>query len=255
MSLVLAGRHGWLYMLTYTPCLLCCLQKVKCTEILTTEELGLNNFECLKLYQVFTLGPFEVPALQLKTGLRAISILTTCLLQLSCVRPLQGIHFTSSFLILHIHFSHFYNWMEIWQKQHNLQALDWWGTVLVNHSLRAHPGCWRPSQERTCRPFPLHSQFKLTPPALSRRTQAPAQPSVTLPGLVPGQHGITTNILSGPQGSEKLKNTLCLPSPWAELSTAWEAKPFYEKCRKRRTVISMHCLPSCDSYAVESGTI
>lgn len=71
--LVLAGRHGWLYMLTYTPCWLHCLQKAKFTQLFTTEELRLNNIECLKLYQVFTLGPFEVPALQLKTDLRATS--------------------------------------------------------------------------------------------------------------------------------------------------------------------------------------
>lgn len=120
---------------------------------------------------------------------------------------------------------------------------------------QAHPGCWRPSQQRTHRPLPLQGQFRVTPPASSRRTWAPAQPSVTLAGLVPGQHGIAINMVSAPQGTEGLKNTLCLPSPRAELSTAWEAKTFYEKCRERRRVISMHYLPSCDSYAVESGTI
>lgn len=114
-----------LYMLTYTPCLLRCLQKAKFTQIFTTEKLGLNHFESLRPYQVCPLGPLEGPVLQLKTGLRATSILTTCLLQLSCVRPLQGIHLTSSLLILHTHFSHFHNCMEIWQKQQNLQALDW----------------------------------------------------------------------------------------------------------------------------------
>lgn len=111
----------------------------------------------------------------------------------------------------------------------------------------------KPTEDMQTFPSAQPAQGNTT--CLSRRTWEPAQPSVTLPGLVPGQHGITTNILSGPQGTKGLKNMLCLPSPRAELSTAWEAKTFYEKCRKRRTVISMHYLPSCDSYAVESGTI
>lgn len=52
---------------------------------------------------------------------------------------------------------------------------------------------------QTCRPFSLHSQLKATPPDLSRRTWAPAQPSVTLTGLVPGQHGITINVYLAPK--------------------------------------------------------
>lgn len=63
-----------LYMLTYTPCLLRCLQKAKFTQIFTTEKLGLNHFESLRPYQVCPLGPLEGSVLQLKTGLRATSI-------------------------------------------------------------------------------------------------------------------------------------------------------------------------------------
>lgn len=249
-------------MLTYTLCLLRCLQKAKFTQIFTTEELGLNTFESLRLYQVCPLGPSEVPVLQLKTGLRATSIFNNVssaaeLCQTSTRNtPPLFISYSSHFShFLFLHFSRFYCWMEIWQKQQTLQTLDWWGTVRVNNSLRAHPGCWRPSQQRTWTCFSLHGQFKVTPPASSRRTRAPAQPSVALTGLVPGQLGITVNMVSGLQDTEGLKNTLCLPSPWAELPTAREAKAFYEKCRKRRRVISMHYLPSCDSYAVERGTI
>lgn len=63
-----------LYMLTYTPCLLHCLQKAKFTQIFTTEKLGLNNFESFRPYQVCPIGPSEVLVLQLKTGPRATSI-------------------------------------------------------------------------------------------------------------------------------------------------------------------------------------
>lgn len=63
-----------LYMLTYTPCLLHCLQKAKFTQIFTTEKLGLNNFESFRPYQICPIGPSEVLVLQLKTGPRATSI-------------------------------------------------------------------------------------------------------------------------------------------------------------------------------------
>lgn len=70
---MLAGRHGWLYMFTYTTCLLRCLQKAKFTDIYS-RGTGLNNLESLRLYQVYPLGALEVPVLQLKTSLRATSI-------------------------------------------------------------------------------------------------------------------------------------------------------------------------------------
>lgn len=51
MCSVPAGRHCWLYMLTYTLYLLCCPQKAQFTQIFTTEDLRLNNFESLRCYQ------------------------------------------------------------------------------------------------------------------------------------------------------------------------------------------------------------
>lgn len=52
----------------------CAAYKRPNLQTFTPEELGLNNLESLRLYQVYPLGALEVPVLQLKTSLRATSI-------------------------------------------------------------------------------------------------------------------------------------------------------------------------------------
>lgn len=156
-----------------------------------------------------------------------------------------------AFLILRICFSHFCNWVErAWQEQWNLEALGWWCTVHVNTPLKAHPGCWSSSQHRTSRPFPLHSQFKATPPALNTST---TKRYVDWLSAWSAQHDSKHGIL--PPRYQRAQKHIMFAQFISWIAHCLGRKNILRVCRNRRRVISMHYSPSSDSYAIESGTI